>query len=415
MNPFIVSRSQFPALQLKDASGRPAIYFDGPGGTQAPQSVIDAMNQHLIRRLSNTHGAFATSRATDETIHQARAVMADFLNAPAPDNIAFGANMTSLTFHVSRSIGRDLKPGDEIILTRLDHDANVAPWLALEEKGVKIKFLDFHPEDCTLAYEEFENLLSPKTKLVAVGYASNAVGTINEVNRIVKMAHAAGALVYVDAVHYAPHGPIDVQALDCDFLVCSAYKFFGPHVGVLYGNYEVMERLHAYKVRPQESMPPSKFETGTLNHEGLAGAAAAIEYIAELGRHAGKPAGEQDRRRDLKMAMAAIQEYERTLSQKLIAGLQAIPGVRVFGITDAKRYHQRTPTVAMRVEKHSPQAVAERLGEENIYVWDGNFYALEVIKRLGYEDKGGVVRIGLVHYNTEEEIDRMLGVLQKSV
>lgn len=415
MNPFLIFRAQFPALSLKDASGRPAIYFDGPGGTQTPQSVIMAMNQHLIQRLSNTHGAFATSRATDETIHDARAAMADFLNAPAAENIAFGANMTSLTFHVSRSIGRDLKAGDEIILTRLDHDANVAPWLALEEKGVKIKFLDFHPEDCTLAYEEFESLLSAKTKLVAVGYASNAVGTINDVDRIIKMAHAAGALVYVDAVHYAPHGPIDVQALDCDFLVCSAYKFFGPHVGALYGKLEVMERLHAYKVRPQESTPPFKFETGTLNHEGLAGTAAAIEYIAELGRHAGKSAGGQDRRRDLKMAMAAIQEYERGLSQRLVTGLQAIPGARVFGLTDAKRHHQRTPTVAMRMEKHSPQAVAERLGEENIYVWDGNFYALEAITHLGYEDKGGVVRIGLVHYNTEEEIDRMLGVLQKLV
>lgn len=420
MKPFINCRSQFPALQLKDSSGRPAIYFDGPGGTQAPQSVIAAMNQHLVQRLSNTHGTFATSRATDETIHNARAAMADFLNAPAAENIAFGANMTSLTFHVSRSIGRDLKSGDEIILTRLDHDANVAPWLALEEKGVTIKFLDFHPEDCTLAYEEFESLLSAKTKLVAVGYASNAVGTINDVDRIIKMAHAAGALVYVDAVHYAPHGPIDVQALDCDFLVCSAYKFFGPHVGVLYGKHEVMERLHAYKVRPQESTPPFKFETGTLNHEGLAGTTAAIEYLAELGRHVDNSAvlqasSWQGRRRDLKMAMAAIQEYERGLSQKLIAGLQAIPGVRVFGITDAKRYHQRTPTVAMRMEKHSPQTVAERLGEENIYVWDGHFYALEVITRLGYEDKGGVVRIGLVHYNTEEEIDRMLGVLQKLV
>lgn len=420
MNPFVASRAQFPALQLKDASGRPAVYFDGPGGTQVPQSVLEAMNQHLIQRLSNTHGAFATSRGTDETIHSARAAMADFLNAPAPENIAFGANMTSLTFHVSRSIGRDLKAGDEIILTRLDHDANVAPWLTLEEKGVRIKFLDFHPEDCTLAYDEFERLLSAKTKLVAVGYASNAVGTINEVNRIIKMTHAAGALVYVDAVHYAPHGPIDVQMLDCDFLVCSAYKFFGPHVGVLYGKYEVMERLHAYKVRPQESTPPFKFETGTLNHEGLAGTTAAIEYIAELGRHTGEGVNLQTsiwqgRRRDLKIAMSAIQEYERGLSQKLITGLQAIPGVRVFGITDVKRYHQRTPTVAMRMDKHSPPAVAERLGDENIYVWDGNFYALEAITRLGYENKGGVVRIGLVHYNTEAEIDRMLEVLQKLV
>lgn len=418
MNPFIASRAQFPALQLRDAAGRPAIYFDGPGGTQVPQSVITAMAGHFIHNYSNTHGAFATSRGTDETIHAARTALADFLNARSPDNIAFGANMTSLTFHLSRSLGRALQPGDEVILTRLDHDANVAPWLALAEQGVTIKFLDFHPEDCTLAEEQLEALLSPRTKLVAVGYASNAVGTINDVARIISRAHAAGALVYVDAVHFAPHGPIDVQALDCDFLVCSAYKFFGPHVGVLYGKHEVMDRLPAYKVRPQEPTPPYKFETGTLNHEGLAGTVAAIDYLAQLGRQTGASAEEtrwQGRRRDLKAAMRAVQAYEHRLAQKLIAGLQTIPGVRVFGITDPGRYSQRTPTVALRMEKHTPREVAERLGEENIYVWDGDFYAVEVIKRLGYADKGGVVRIGLVHYNTEEEIDRLLAVLQTLV
>jgi len=418
MNPFLACRAHFPALHLQDAAGRPAIYFDGPGGTQVPQAVIDAMAGHFIHKYSNTHGAFATSRATDETIHAARTALADFLNAPSPDNIAFGANMTSLTFHLSRSLGRALQPGDEIILTRLDHDANIAPWLALAEQGVTIKFLDFHPEDCTLAYEQLDTLLTPRTRLVAIGYASNAVGTINDVARIIARAHASGALVYVDAVHFAPHGPIDVQALDCDFLVCSAYKFFGPHVGVLYGKHEVMDRLPAYKVRPQEPTPPYKFETGTLNHEGLAGTIAAIEYLAQLGRQTGAAAEEtrwQGRRRELKTAMRAVQDYEHRLTQKLISGLQAIPGVRVFGITDPSSYSQRTPTVALRMEKHTPREVAERLGAENIYVWDGDFYAVEVIKRLGYEDKGGVVRIGLVHYNTEEEIDRLLAVLQTLV
>ncbi|MDZ7268144.1 MAG: cysteine desulfurase-like protein [candidate division KSB1 bacterium] len=415
MNAFLAARSLFPALQLRDTAGRPAIYFDGPGGTQVPQSVIAAMAEHFVHKYANTHGAFATSRATDETILAARTALADFLNAPSPENIAFGANMTSLTFHVSRSLGRMFKPGDEILLTRLDHDANVAPWLALAEQGVTIKFLDFHPEDCTLADEQLEALLSPRTRLVAVGYASNAVGTINDVARIIARAHAAGAMVYVDAVHFAPHGPIDVQALDCDFLACSVYKFFGPHVGVLYGKFEAMERLPAYKVRPQEPTPPYKFETGTLNHEGLAGTVAAIEYLAQLGRQTGATAEAarwQGRRRDLKAAMIAVQQYERRLAQKLITGLLAIPGVRVFGITDPARYSQRTPTVALRLEKHPPRAAAERLGAENIYVWDGDFYAFEVIKRLGFENSGGVVRIGLVHYNTEEEIDRLLAVLQ---
>jgi len=418
MPTFSALRSQFPALQLHDAAGRPAVYFDGPGGTQVPQRVLDAVRDYFVKSNSNTHGAFATSQKTDEILHGAREAMADFFNAESSQQIVFGANMTTLTFHVSRSIGRMLQPGDEIVLTRLDHDANVSPWLALEEKGVKIRFLDFHPEDCTLNYEALGDLLSAKTKLVAVGYASNAVGTINDVQRIVQMAQRVGALTYIDAVHYAPHGPIDVQALDCDFLVCSAYKFFGPHIGVLYGKSGVLARLQAYKVRPQDEQPPYKFETGTLNHEGIAGAAAAINYLAEVGRTCGADFADKcknfsGRSLHLKMAMAAIQNYERQFSEKLIAGIQALPGAKIFGITESSRLLQRTPTVSFRMQQHPPSAIAERLGRENIYVWDGNFYALEVTKRLGVEEQGGIVRIGLVHYNTEAEIARCLRVLQE--
>lgn len=417
MPTFSALRLQFPALQLRDAAGRPAIYFDGPGGTQVPQRVIEAVSDYYLRANSNTHGPFATSQKTDEILHAAREAMADFFNAAAPEQIVFGANMTTLTFHMSRCIGRTLQAGDEIVLTRLDHDANVSPWLALEERGVKVRFLDFHPEDCTLAYEQLGELLSPKTKLVAVGYASNATGTINDVRRIIQAAQSVGALTYVDAVHYAPHAPIDVQALDCDFLVCSPYKYFGPHMGVLYGKTEVLEKFQAYKVRPQEAQPPHRFETGTLNHEGIAGTAAAIDYIAEVGRTCGAEfeasyKNFSGRKRLLKMAMAAIQKYERGFSEKLLAGLQAIPHVKIFGITDRGRMHERTPTVAMRMSSHAPSTIAECLGRENIYVWEGNFYALEVTTRLGVEAHGGLVRIGLVHYNTEEEIARCISVLQ---
>jgi len=417
MPPFSSCRSHFPALQMRDSQGRPAVYFDGAAGTQVPQTVIDAMTGYLIQCNANTHGAFATSRRSDEIIQSARTSMADFLNAPSPEQIVFGANMTSLTYHLSRSIAKELQPDDEIIVTRLDHDANICPWLALEEQGVVVRFLDFNPEDCMLDYDGLGKLLSPRTRLVAVGYASNAVGTINDIPAIIRMAHDAGALVYVDAVHYAPHGPIDVQQLDCDFLVCSAYKFFGPHVGALYGKPEILARLPAYKVRPQENDAPFKFETGTLNHEGLAGVAAAIDYLADIGRQFGASLekefeGFTGRRLHLKTAMAAIREHERRLVGKLIAGLQAISGTRIFGITAPDSLDRRTPTVGFRLHHKSPLEVAEQLGRQNIYVWDGNFYALEVTTRLGVEPQGGVVRIGLVHYNTEEEIDHFLSAMQ---
>ncbi len=411
-----VMRDQFPALQQPDEQGRPFVYFDGPGGTQVPRSVIDAMADYLTRANANTHGAFATSQRNDQIIVEARQAVADFLNAPTPDEVAFGPNMTTLTFAVSRAVARDLKAGDEIVVTRLDHDANIAPWLALEERGVVVRHADFDPADCTLDMDGLAALIGERTKLVAVGYASNAVGTINDVRRIGELAHAAGAWVYVDAVHYAPHGPIDVQAIDCDFLVCSAYKFFGPHMGVLYGRYDLLDRLRAYKVRPAGDQPPDKFETGTKNHEGLAGTAAAVAYLADLGAELGATfsgdfPGFAGRRLQLKAAMAAVRTYERPLVGKLIEGLQAIPGVTLYGITDPSRFDRRAPTVAFTLQGYTPRQVAERLGQAGIFVWDGNYYALAVTERLGVEESGGMVRVGIAHYNTAAEVDRLLGVV----
>ena len=408
-------RAEFPALQ-QTAGGRPLIFFDGPGGTQVHGSVIKAMGRYLTEANSNTHGAFLYSRRTDETTDAARQALADFLNAPRPEEIVFGANMTTLTFTISRAIGRTLSPGDEIVVTRLDHDADIAPWLALQEQGAVIRHVDFDPSDCTLDMAEMEAAINPRTKLVTVGYAYNAVGTINDIRRIGELAHAVGAWVYVDSVHYAPHGPIDVQTIDCDFLVCSTYKFFGPHLGVLYGRYELLEALPAYKVRPAPQDPPGKFETGTGNFEAQAGATAAVDYLASVGRRFGgefaeKYASFEGRRRELKAAMAAIQAYERELCERFVAGLDEIPGLRIYGITDPARFDERAPTVSFTLEGLTPNQVARRLDEANIFVWDGNFYALAVTERLGLEEQGGLVRVGLAHYSTPEEVDTLVGVL----
>jgi cysteine desulfurase family protein (TIGR01976 family) len=408
-------RAEFPALQ-QTAGGRPLIFFDGPGGTQVHRSVIEAVGRYLTEANSNAHGAFLYSRRTDETTVAARHALADFLNAPRPDEIVFGPNMTTLTFNLSRAIGRTLVPGDEIVVTQLDHDANVAPWLALEERGVVVRYADFNPADCTLDVASLEAAITARTKLVAVGYASNAVGTLNDVRRVAELAHAAGAWVYVDAVHYAPHGPIDVQAIGCDFLVCSAYKFFGPHLGVLYGRYELLEALPAYKVRPAGDKPPDKFETGTANFEALAGVTAAVGYLASVGRRFGSESaqgfpGFEGRRRELKAGLAAIRTYERGLCQRMIAGLQEIPGLCIYGITDPARADERVPTVSFTLEGLTPNEVARRLDAANIFVWDGNFYALSVTERLGLEDRGGLVRVGLAHYNTAEEVDTLLNIL----
>ena len=419
LNPNTVAqlRSEFPALQ-QTFRGRPLVFFDGPGGTQVHRSVIEAMTRYLTEANSNSHGAFLYSQRTDETIVAARQALADFVNAPRPEEIVFGPNMTTLTFNLSRAIGKTLRAGDEIVVTRLDHDANIAPWVALAEQGVVVRHVDFDPGDCTLDMGEMAAAITGRTKLVAVGYASNAVGTINDVRRIAEMAHAVDAWVYVDAVHYAPHGPIDVQAVGCDFLVCSTYKFFGPHLGALYGRYELLEALPAYKVRPADDDPPHKFETGTGDFEAMAGATAAIDYLASVGRRFGgaftdRFPGFEGRRLELKTAMMAIQTYERGLLERLIAGLQQIPDIRIYGITDPARFDHRVPTVSFRMAGVHPQQVARRLDEANIFVWDGNFYALAVTERLGVESPslGGLVRVGVAHYNTAEEVDALLGVL----
>src|ERR1022692_3820828 len=385
-------RAQFPAL-TQTVNRHPAAFLDGPGGTQVPQRVIDAISGYLRRDNANTGGAYATSRRTDAMLADARAAMADFLHCGA-DEIVFGPNMTTLTYAMSRAIGRDLGPGDEILATRLDHDANVSPWLALEEKGVTIRWAEIHEENCTLDLADLASKINERTKLIAVGYASNAVGTINPVKEIVRLAHAAGALAYVDAVHYGPHGLIDVATLDCDFLVCSTYKVFGPHMGVLFGKRAHLHRLRPYKVRPNTNAIPNCWEWGTLNHEAIAGIAACVEYIADLGRglangvtngamNKGVPhpsclskggndaagtsgfneGGGTDRRAAIEAAYAAIHEHERSLLERMMAGLLKIPGLKIYGITDPARFHERCATLAVRIPGHTPLELSTKLGD----------------------------------------------------
>ncbi len=398
-------REQFPGLK----SG--AIFFDNPGGTQIARSAVERMTEYLYKHNANHGGAFATNVESDAVLEEAHAAMADLLCARRAEEIIFGNNMTTLTLHISRSLARTWQPGDEIVVTRLDHDANYTPWvLAAEDRGVKVSRVDFNPQDGTLDIEGLQRALERKPRLVAVGYASNALGTINPVKDIIAMAHAAGALTYIDAVQYAPHGAIDVQDLDADFLVCSAYKFFGPHAGILYGKYELLEELKAYKVRPAPNSLPGKFETGTQNHEGIAGVLGAVEYLEWLGEmfgggyarvYAGHYSG---RRLRLKQAMAAIHAAETPISQALLDVLQETPGVTVYGLTEAARMDERVPTYAFRLQGWHPRQVAEALAKEGIYVWDGNYYALSVTERLGLEESGGMVRVGPVHYNTVEEV-----------
>lgn len=409
-------RSQFPALQETDPQNQPYVFFDGPGGTQIPQGVIEAMADYFVRANANKGGYFLTSQRAEQIMQQAREAMADFLNAPSSAEIVFGHNMTTLTYNLSRSMGRLLRPGDEIIVTRLDHDANISPWLALEEQGITVKWVDFNIEDCRLDLDQLDSLLTSKTKLVAVGYASNAVGTINPIAPIAALAHNAGAWLWVDAVHFAPHGPIDVQALGCDFLVCSAYKFFGPHVGVLWGKLELLEQLPAYQVRPAPQQAPYKFETGTQNQEGMAGVEAAIDYLVRLGQTYGAEFGAQllryeGRRRDLKQAMQAIRAYERERFTSLMAGLETVAGLKCYGLTQPAEFGDRCPTVAFTRDGFTPAQIAAYLGKHGIFVWSGNYYALSVTQRLGLEESGGMVRVGLAHYNTGHEVDRLIAAL----
>lgn len=402
-------RSQFPSLS-QTVNGQPAIFLDGPGGTQVPQRVIDAISDYLKRDNANTCGAYATSRRSDTMIAGARSAMADFLGCD-PDEIVFGANMTSLTFAMSRAIGRELGPGDEIVLTHLDHDANISPWRALEERGVTIRMVEIHEDDCTLDLADLERKITDRTKLVAVGYASNAVGTINDVKKIIGLAHQRGAMAYIDAVHYAPHGPIDVRALDCDFLVCSTYKFFGPHMGVLYGKRDHLKRLEPYKLRANTNAVPQRWEWGTLNHECIAGISACVDYLADLGRRANPAVS--TRRAAVLAAYEAIQKHEHGLMESLIRGLLSIPGLKLYGIRDPKRFDQRCPTVAVRIKGFTPLELATQLGDRGIFTWDGNYYALNLTERLDVEKDGGFLRIGLAHYNTVEEVERLLVALRE--
>jgi cysteine desulfurase family protein (TIGR01976 family) len=410
-----VIRQQFPSLD------RPAIFFDNPGGTQIAKQSLDRINRYLLENNANHEGAFATSKASDAVLDEAHQAMADFYNAASPEEIVFGNNMTTLTLHLSRSISREWQEGDEIVLTRLDHDANITPWLlAAQDKGVKINWVDFDVEDGTLKLDDLQKALERKPKLVAVGYASNSLGTVNPITKITKMTHDAGSLVYVDAVQYAVHGPMDVQKIGCDFLVSSSYKFFGPHAGILYGKRDLLEKLFAYKVRPATNHLPGKFETGTQNHEGIAGVLGAIEYFEWIGKEFGgryvdglREEGYNGRKLLLKQAMTAVHAYEFELSRALLSTLEAIPGLRIYGNTDPRRLDERIATFSFRIGDMHPRTVAEKLAAENIYVWDGNYYAINVTERLGLEDKGGMVRVGAVHYNTLDEVAKLGEVLKR--
>ncbi len=409
-------RSQFPALQQHEG----VIFFDNPGGTQIARPSLDRVTAYLTQQNANHGGAFLTSQKSDAVLDEAHAAMADFYNAARPEEIVFGNNMTTLTLHISRSISRTWKPGDTLVVTRLDHDANVTPWvLAAQDRGVNVRWVDFDVEDGTLKLDDFAAAMETHPRLVAVGYASNALGTINPVKKLVEMAHAAGAQVYIDAVQFAAHGPIDVQDLGCDFLVSSAYKFFGTHAGILYGRYELLNELFAYKVRPATNDLPGRFETGTQNHEGIAGVLGAIEYLEWIGQNFGGDYAEKyahkysGRRLYLKQAMAAIRAYEFEISRAVLNVIEGIPGARLYGLADVQRLEERVPTFAFTLDGWRPRQVAEKLAAQDIYVWDGNYYAINVTERLGVETQGGMVRVGPVHYNTLEEVGRLGEALSK--
>ncbi len=402
-------RSKFPSLE-RTVAGSQAIFLDGPAGTQVPHEVIEAIGEYLRLRNANHGGKFATSRESDAMLAEVHQAAADFVGTSDPATVSFGPNMTTLTFHFSRALARTWHAGDEVIVTRLDHDANIRPWvLAARDVGARVRWVDVRPDDGTLELDQLEGYLNERTRLVAVGLASNALGTVNPVGRIVERAHAVGAEVFVDAVHWAPHRRTNVTELGCDYLVCSAYKFFGPHIGILWGRRERMEVLPAYKLRPVPDRVPDRWMTGTQNHECLAGVLAAIEYLADLGRRlCGEP--QRDRRAALEVAYEAIAAYERQLCWRLIDGLRSIPGLRIWGITDPRRAAERLPTVAWTHPDYTSAELASLLGDRGIFTWHGHYYAIELTSALGLEPHG-MLRMGITHYNTSEEIDRTVATV----
>jgi len=403
------AREQFPSLSIND-SGRRRIYFDNPAGTQVPSMVVERMRHCMIEASANLGGPFVTSQAADRVVDDARDAMAAFLNAGSSDEIIFGQNMTTLTLHIARSIGRCFEAGDEIVLSRMDHDANVQPWVLMaRDHGLVVRWMDFNTETFEFDGDALDKVLSDKTRLVCVGGASNLLGTLNDVESMCRKARDAGAWTYIDAVQSAPHVVTDVQAMGCDFLACSAYKFFGPHQGILYGRREVLEQLEPYKVRPAPDTLPWCFETGTQSHEGMAGTAAAVDYFAWIGREMAN--GGTDRRSAVTAGMALMVEYEKTLSRHLIDGLESLAGVTVHGVTAADALYRRVPTVVFTHETMPPKAIAAALADENIFVWSGHNYALEAARALGILDSGGAVRVGPVHYNGTGEIDELIEAL----
>lgn len=398
-------RRHFPALQ-REVNGRTPAFFDAPGGTQVPRVVIDAIAEYLALHNANTGGAFPASIETDAMIWRARERMAAFLNAPSPREIVFGANMTTLTFALSRALGAEWGTGDEVVVTTLDHQANIAPWVRVaEERGMTVRTVPFDPESVTLDFDVLRASLGPRTRLVAVGYASNAVGTITDVRQIARLAREVGALCFVDAVHFAPHRLLDVQEMGCDWVACSVYKFFGPHVGVLWGRQEHLERFRPFKVPPALDTAPERWETGTLNHEGIAGTAAAVEWIASLAPHAAA----EGERPAIESAMRLIERQEMALFSRLLMGMEEIPGVRIYGPPAGTA---RTPTVGFTLRGFTPREVAARLSEEGISVWEGDFYASTVVQGLGLAERGGLLRAGLAPYVTTEDVDRLLEALR---
>jgi cysteine desulfurase family protein (TIGR01976 family) len=403
-------RSRFPALARTGKDGRPLVFADAPGGSQVPGSVIEAIAHYLRRSNSNMHGMFETSRETDEIVEAARVAGADMTGAD-PDEIVLGPNATTLLMGLSRSFGRTIGPGDEIVVTALDHDANVRPWiLAAEDAGATVRWVEVCHDDVTLDLESFDAALSDRTRLVAFTLASNAVGTIPRAAELSRRARAAGALVAVDGVHLAQHRALDVRAIGADILACSPYKFFGPHLGLLAVRRDLLAEWRPYKLRPAPDQVPARWETGTQNHEGLAGLVAAVDYLADVGREFGRPAT-QTRRDHVLAAFEAIKAHERELSLRFLDGLASMPKLRLWGITDPGRVDERTPTFAIRVGSQHPAATAEELGRRGVLVWDGHYYAITVMERLGLLDTGGAVRVGFCHYHSAEEVDRVLSEL----
>lgn len=397
-------KQHFPKLRQSNE-----IHADAPGGTQVPESVIDAISHYLIHQNANLGAAFRTSKESDTILLQAQKTVQFFLNADQDSEIIFGNNMTSLTFHISRSIGNTLQPGDRILLSKMDHEANISPWqMMARDKHCEIDFVDINPATCTFNQTDLLQKLEKKPKLFAFTACSNATGTLNDVARITKMAHGAGVLVYVDAVHYAPHKLIDVKQWDCDFLACSAYKFFGPHVGILYGKESILDKLQPYKVRPATNSNPGKWMTGTQNHEGIAGTTAAINYLTSIS----ECDGYTSKRNQLEQAFQLIEHHEKSLSIAFLKGIQELKEIKIIGITDGSVIDQRVSTFSLRSEKIPAAILAKELARRGIFAYSGNFYAKTLMETLGFEDNGGVLRIGFVHYNDLEQVELIIDALK---